>query len=229
MARPINGRKQSERLQQLAATGVIFFNSRGQLLFMNHEAQTYIRQLQPLSSKENGACLIPEEIHIIVRDLISRLKLCDHAKDCESIQVEQLCFASDQRLLLRGLCIPDEPLAWNSRFLVIMEKLNQHKLEYPDAKIQQRYRLTEREQMVITYLMFGYTNKEIANRLNLSEHTVKEHFKRIMSKTKTTNRTGLLARMIFPMPRTASQPSFLERRNRNIIGTTNIETINSIS
>ena len=110
-----------------------------------------------------------------------------------------------------------------------MEKLNQHKLEYPDAKIQQRYRLTEREQMVITYLMFGYTNKEIANRLNLSEHTVKEHFKRIMSKTKTTNRTGLLARMIFPMPRTASQPSFLERRNRNIIGTTNIETINSIS
>jgi len=198
VARPINGGK-----QQLAATGVIFFNSRGQLLFMNHEAQTYIRQLQPLSSKENGAYLIPEEIHTIVRELISHLKLCEHAKDCESIQVEQLCFASDQRLLLRGLCIPDEPLDWNSRFLVIMERLNQHKLEYPDAKIQQRYRLTDREQMIITYLMVGLTNKEIANRLNLSEHTIKDHFKRIMYKTKTTNRTGLLARMIFPMPRTA--------------------------
>jgi DNA-binding CsgD family transcriptional regulator len=84
-----------------------------------------------------------------------------------------------------------------------MEKLNQQKLEYPDANIQQRYHLTEREQMVITYLMFGFTNKEIANRLNLSEYTVKEHFKRIMYKTKTTNRTGLLARMIFPIPQGA--------------------------
>jgi DNA-binding CsgD family transcriptional regulator len=203
MARPLKGQNQSQSLQQQAAMGVIFFNSTGQLLFMNNEAQAFIRQLQLLSTKENGTYLIPEQIHTVVRDLISRLKLCDHPKDCESIQVEQLCFASDQRLLLRGLCIPDKPLARNSRFLVIMEKLNQQKFEYPDANIQQRYRLTEREQMVITYLMFGFTNKEIANRLNLSEYTVKEHFKRIMCKTKTTNRTGLLARMIFPTPQEA--------------------------
>jgi DNA-binding NarL/FixJ family response regulator len=78
-----------------------------------------------------------------------------------------------------------------------MEELHQ-KLEYPDTNIQQRYHLTQREQMVIIYLMLGFTNKEIANRLNLSEYTVKEHLKRIMQKTKTTTRTGLLARMIFP-------------------------------
>lgn len=195
IATPLNRRKQSE---SISGSGVIFFNSRGQLLFMNTEAQAFIRQLLPLSTKENGACLIPELIHTVIRDLVSQLKLCNHPKDCESIQIEQLCFASDQRLLLRGLCIPDEPLAWNSRFLVIMEKLNQQKLDCPDADTQQRYRLTEREQMVITYLMFGYTNKEIANRLNLSEYTVKEHFKRIMHKTKTNTRTGLLARMIYP-------------------------------
>ena len=124
----------------------------------------------------------------------------DHPKDCESIQVERLCFANDQRLLLRGFCIPDEPLAENSRFLVIMEQLNQQKLECPDANMQQRYHLTEREQMVIIYLMLGFTNKEIANRINLSEYTVKEHLKRIMHKTQTTTRTGLLARMIFPTP-----------------------------
>ena len=53
--------------------------------------------------------------------------------------------------------------------------------------------------MVIIYLMLGFTNKEIATRLNLSEYTVKEHLKRIMQKTKTTTRTGLLARMVFPI------------------------------
>jgi DNA-binding CsgD family transcriptional regulator len=202
-ARPLNGRKQSQSLQQQAATGVILFNSTGQLLFMNNEAQALIQQLQPLLTRENGTCLIPQEIHTLVHDLISRLMHCNHPKDCESIQVERLCFASDQRLLLRGLCIPDEPLAWNSRFLVIMEKLNQQKLECPNADIQQRYHLTEREQMVIIYLMLGFTNKEIANRMNLSEYTVKEHLKRIMHKTKTTTRTGLLARMIFPTPQGA--------------------------
>jgi DNA-binding CsgD family transcriptional regulator len=133
---------------------------------------------------------------------------CDHPKDCESIQVERLCFANDQRLLLRGFCIPDEPLARNSRFLVIMEKLNHQKLECPDASMQQRYHLTEREQMVIIYLMLGFTNKEIANRINLSEYTVKEHLKRIMQKTQTTTRTGLLARMIFPTPQ-GSVPAVL--------------------
>lgn len=198
ITRPLKGQKQTQSLPRHTGTGLIFFNSRGQLLFMNNEAQAFIRLLQLLANKENGTCLIPENIHTLVRDLIDRLKTCDHPKDCESIEVEKLCLASDQWLLLRGFCIPDEPLAQNSRFLIIMEKLNQKKLEYPDANIQQRYHLTEREQMVITYLMSGFTNKEIANRLNLSEYTVKEHFKRIMYKTKTTNRTGLLARMIFP-------------------------------
>jgi DNA-binding MarR family transcriptional regulator len=53
--------------------------------------------------------------------------------------------------------------------------------------------------------MLGFTNKEIANRINLSEYTVKEHLKRIMQKTQTTTRTGLLARMIFPTPHGAVQ------------------------
>jgi DNA-binding CsgD family transcriptional regulator len=178
---------------------------------MNNEAQAFIRQLQPLSTRENGTCLIPEEIHAVVRDLVARLMDCDHPKDCESLQMERICFASDQRLLLRSICIPDEPLARNSRFLVIIEKLNQQKLECPDADIQLRYHLTEREQMVIIYLMLGFTNKEIAGRMNLSEYTVKEHLKRIMHKTKTTTRTGLLGRMIFPTPQEPSRATILER------------------
>ena len=210
MARPLNGRKQPQRLPQQGATGVILFTSTGQRLFMNTEAQAFIKQLQPLSTRENGTCLIPEQIHTVVRDLIGRLILCGHAKDCESIQVERLCFANDQRFLLRGFCIPDEPLAQNSRFLVIMEQLDQQTLKYPDASMQQRYHLTEREQMVIIYLMLGFTNKEIANRIHLSEYTVKEHLKRIMHKTQTTTRTGLLARMIFPTPQ-GDIPDILSR------------------
>ena len=149
MAPPLTGHKQAQNLPQHGATGVVLFNSTGQLLFMNSEAQTFTRQLQPSSTRENGASLIPEKIHTVVRDLIDRLMHCDHPKDCESIRVERLCIANDQRFLLRGFCIPDEPLARNSRFLVIMEQLSQQELQCPDAGMQQRYHLTEREQMVI--------------------------------------------------------------------------------
>ena len=180
------------------STGVILFNSIGQLLFMNQEAQVYIRHVQPLAMGRDGGCLIPPDVHSMVRDLISRLLECEHPKDCESIQIERLFFSSDQGLLLRGFCIPDEPMASNSRILVTIEKVHQ-KIGCPDISVQDRYHLTQREQMVIIYLMLGFTNKEIANRLNLSEYTVKEHLKRIMHKTKTTTRTGLLARMVFPI------------------------------
>jgi DNA-binding CsgD family transcriptional regulator len=181
-----------------ASTGVILFTSMGQLLFMNREAQACVRQLQPLALQKTGGCLIPPDVHSVVRDLINRLLECGHPKDCESIQVERLFFSSDQGILLRGFCIPDEPIATNSRVLVTIEKLHQ-RVACPDTNIQDRYHLTQREQMVIIYLMLGFTNKEIANRLNLSEYTVKEHLKRIMQKTKTTTRTGLLARMVFPI------------------------------
>jgi len=211
IVRPLNGHKQSPRLQEQVGTGVILFNSTGHLLFVNSEARAFIRQLQPLSTRENGACLIPEEVLTVVRALVARLMRCDHPKDLESFQLERLCVAPGQQFLLRGLCIPDVPLARNSRCLVIMEKLNQHKLECTDAEIQRRYHLTEREQMVIIYLKLGFTNKEIAGRMNLSEYTVKEHLKRIMHKTKTTTRTGLVGRMIFP---TSEEPSRVSLRER---------------
>lgn len=199
MMTTVNGQVSSPHREPVRydSTGVILFNTLGQLLFMNKEAHVHVRQLQPLSMGKNGGCLIPPDVHSVVRDLISRLLECGHPKDCESVQVERLFFSSDQGILLRGFCIPDEPIANNSRLLVTIEKLQQ-KVACPDISVQDRYHLTQREQMVIIYLMLGFTNKEIANRLNLSEYTVKEHLKRIMHKTKTTTRTGLLARMVFP-------------------------------
>jgi DNA-binding CsgD family transcriptional regulator len=189
--------KHSATASQLKATGLVVFNTSGQLLFMNQEAQLYIRQLQTLTTRENGTSLIPEDVLGVFRELLEQLMRCDHPKDCETVQVERICLRGDQKLLLRGFCIPYLPLPRNSQLLVFMERLHQ-KLEYPDTDIQQLYHLTGREQMVIMYLMLGFTNKEIASRMNLSEYTVKEHLKRIMQKTKTNTRTGLMARMIFP-------------------------------
>ena len=179
------------------STGLMLFNTTGQLLFMNREAKTYLAQLDPCT--ENSRDTIPKDVLRVVSEMISRVPFCKHPKDFESILVERLCVESDQRFLLRGLYAADPQFIQRSQVLIVIERLNQT-LHCPDAKTQQLYHLTEREQMVIMYMLLGFTNKEIANRLHLSEYTVKEHVKRMMHKTYTNTRTGLLARVCFSHP-----------------------------
>ena len=78
-----------------------------------------------------------------------------------------------------------------------MEALHDQQ-EPTDESVQERYHFTEREETVVTYLLQGLTNKQIADRLGLSEYTVKDNLKRIMLKTKTTTRTGVLALFLPP-------------------------------
>lgn len=54
--------------------------------------------------------------------------------------------------------------------------------------------LTVRESELLSLLDCGLTNKEIAGRLNLSEHTVKNHLHSIFRKTGVTNRLALVKR-----------------------------------
>jgi LuxR family transcriptional regulator, positive regulator of biofilm formation len=52
--------------------------------------------------------------------------------------------------------------------------------------------VTDREKEIIECVCHGYTNKEIADRLSLSEHTVKAHLNRIFRKFNATSRSRLI-------------------------------------
>jgi DNA-binding NarL/FixJ family response regulator len=54
-----------------------------------------------------------------------------------------------------------------------------------------RPRLTRREQQLVPLVCRGLTNKEIANQLNVSEHTIKSHVHRILRKTGVVDRQSL--------------------------------------
>ncbi len=49
--------------------------------------------------------------------------------------------------------------------------------------------LTERETEIVELLPKGYSNKEIANHLRISEHTVETHLDRIFRKLQVKSRT----------------------------------------
>ena len=100
-------------------------------------------------------------------------------------------------VLLRGVKIPSHASPHQGCFLILMEVL-QDQQETTGASVLERYHLTKREETVLSYLLQGLTNKQIADRLALSEYTVKDNLKRIMLKTKTTTRTGVLALFLPP-------------------------------
>ncbi|BFU95950.1 MAG: hypothetical protein NTNFB02_26720 [Nitrospira sp.] len=195
---PNQQRKHAAGPWRHARIGVMLFNNFGQLLFMNDQVPLFIQRLQPAATREFGACLMPEELGTVLRELNPPAWTGDDSEDCRPQYIERVVDLSEDRLLIRGWRMSDQGDETKSRVLIMLETLRQA-ATCAETRIQDRYHLTEREQMVIIYLMLGFTNKEIANRINLSEHTVKEHLKRLMQKTHTTTRTGLLSCMIFPL------------------------------
>ena len=58
----------------------------------------------------------------------------------------------------------------------------------PSQTVTATWELTRREQQLIPLISRGLTNKEIANTLNLSEQTVKNHIHRMMRKMRSSSR-----------------------------------------
>ena len=58
------------------------------------------------------------------------------------------------------------------------------------------YSLTPREECVVSFVLQGYANKEIAKRCHISEQTVKDHLKHVYEKVGIHQRTALLARLL---------------------------------
>ncbi|UTW03081.1 response regulator transcription factor [Amphritea atlantica] len=53
--------------------------------------------------------------------------------------------------------------------------------------------LTDRQKMILSYLLKGMNNDQIGHCLGVSKNTVKSHFRNIFCKLKVTNRTQLVA------------------------------------
>jgi len=65
-------------------------------------------------------------------------------------------------------------------------------IELPNSSVKLQMGLTRREQQLVPMIGRGLTNKEIANQLNLSEQTIKNHVHRILHKIGVENRLAIL-------------------------------------
>jgi DNA-binding CsgD family transcriptional regulator len=87
---------------------------------------------------------------------------------------------------------PDEP--------VLAVLLERRASGFDIAGAAEQFHLTAREQQTLNLLALGLTNKDIANRLDVSPNTVKAFLRAMMIKTGTSTRSGILRRCSAPVP-----------------------------
>ena len=97
-------------------------------------------------------------------------------------------------LLVCAFGLPAEDID-GSRLLILVEQIGRRE-EAAALQAKDIFGLTQREVHVMQHLLKGWSNKAIAYELKVAEQTVKEHLQRIMAKTKSASRTGILARVL---------------------------------
>ncbi|WP_268801077.1 helix-turn-helix domain-containing protein [Pseudomonas huanghezhanensis] len=68
------------------------------------------------------------------------------------------------------------------------------------GKKQRAARITHREREVLQLVMQGFTNKDIAQHLGISNYTARDHVSALLRKTEVKNRAQLMA-CYLPAPR----------------------------
>ncbi|MCP9455342.1 MAG: LuxR C-terminal-related transcriptional regulator [Nitrospira sp.] len=183
---------------QRAGSGIVVMSASLQLLHMNHQALELAKKLNDVEqaghSTKYAHGVLPTALTELCHEIIKALHVRTEAKDWEQFEIKRIVGDPNQPILLRGFGLPDRGGIHNARLVITMEELGRKKpLNAEHAR--DRFQLTLREQEVIEHLAKGWTNKEIANALQITEQTVKEHIKHIMRKTNATTRTGILAQV----------------------------------
>lgn len=181
--------------EQRSGPGLIVMSSDLRALHMNRQAVELCREIGEGTPGKPPVEGLPAPVRELGADVRSMLQARTEAKDWEQLQVRRLVGDTRRAVLLRGVGLPDQAGLAYGRIIIIMEEVGRRQ-ESSTEDAKARFNLTDREEAVVQQLSKGWTNKEIALALGITEQTVKEHIKHIMQKTKTTTRTGILVQIL---------------------------------
>jgi DNA-binding CsgD family transcriptional regulator len=175
--------------------GILILSTDARLLHMNRRGWELVRQVNDVQyALKAGGGLLPVQVIEICSEVHKLLRAPSGSKDWEQLEVRRLAGGPKAPVLLRGFGLPGHRGTRHARVMILMESVGRQ--ERAAQLAQERFRFTEREKSVVQNLAKGWTNKEIAVDLGISEPTVKVHIKNIMDKTKCTTRTAIVAQVL---------------------------------
>jgi DNA-binding CsgD family transcriptional regulator len=174
--------------------GILMLSSSMQLLYSDRPTWELFGRINKVRGQKIANGVLPPAVIELCAEIIKMLQVRTEAKDWEQFRVKRVLGDPDRPVLLCGFGLPEQP-GNKSRILITIEELGRRQ-EAMMEQAKELFRLTDREVSVVQHLLKGWTNKEIANALTVTEQTVKEHIKHILAKTKTSTRTGILVHVL---------------------------------
>ncbi len=179
-----------------AGPGIMLLSGSMQLLYRDRRARELCDQINQCQNGKPVNGVLPPAVAGLADQIRKILQVRTDPKDWEQFQLRHLVNTLQRPVLLCGMGLIDLS-TWEQRILIVMNEVGIG--AWQDNLIDQakeQFRLTAREITVVRHLLKGWTNKEIANEMGVAVQTVKEHFKHILEKTRTTTRTGVLMQIV---------------------------------
>jgi DNA-binding CsgD family transcriptional regulator len=174
--------------------GILMLTATMQLLYRDQRSSELCSQINRHQNGKAANGVLPTAVADICAEIMKALKQRSDAHNWEHFRIKRLIGGPSRPVLLCGLGVPDRNGIHDSRILLIMEEIGRREHNIIN-QAKAMYHLTDREVAVVQNLLKGWTNKEIANELGVTEQTIKEHIKHVMEKTKTTTRTGVVVQI----------------------------------
>lgn len=172
-----------------ATPGLLILDADSRLLYMNAEAG----RILAWSSKGHPAsladfeALIPREVQEWYRRL---------GQDGPGVAPGVIYRSGQRWYLARRLDLEAKPGQRDGPAGVLLERMSESRLLI--SRIGRQYRLTPREQELVTYITQGLRDKQAARHMGISFHTVRASLRTIRAKLGVTTRTGIVARFLTP-------------------------------
>jgi DNA-binding CsgD family transcriptional regulator len=180
-----------EVARKRSAPGVLILDLDGRLRYLNARARELVPTLDPDSIGSTGTKSgIPSE----VVELCRRVQ-ADHQEAAEPESVVMFETMPGLGCAARAILVGSPgSRSHDSHVLVLLEPVV-WKRDADWAEARKRYDLTTREVDIVKCVWEGLANKEIAGKLFISEHTVKDHIKNIMRKMSVDSRAEMAAKV----------------------------------
>ena len=179
-----------------AGPGIMLLTDSMHLLYKDWRARELCEQIIRCQSGKPANGVMPTAVACLADEIRKSFEVRTDPKDWEQFQLRHIVTTLHRSVLLCGTGLID-PKTEEKRILIVMNEVGIG--AWRDnvlVQAKEKFQLTDRETTVVQHLLKGWTNKEIASEIRVTEQTVKEHFKHILHKTETTTRTGVVMRIV---------------------------------
>ena len=176
--------------------GIIVFATSFQLLYRNQQARVLCEQINQCGNVKTASGVLPLAVTSLADEIRKLLRIRTESKDWEQIQIRRVAGNPYSLVRLCGFGLIDADLSKSTIVIVLQEANPTFSPRRILERAKEKFHLTLREADILQHLLKGWTNKEIATALRITEQTVKEHITHLLAKTGITTRTGLVMKAV---------------------------------